>query len=93
VYLLRVVDPVKHDKFPNANMPTVEFPTAAPHLLDELAAVADVLVQPEYVYLLRMVDAAVVYPRANIPTVDVPAAEPYCETVHDEVADALVLQE
>jgi len=39
--------------------------------------VADAFPQQEYVYLLRVVDAApLTIPKANIPTVELPVAEP-----------------
>ena len=71
MYLLRVVIPA-----PIANIPTVELPAADPYPPATLEAVADALVSPEYVYLLRIVLKQEVIPNANIPTVEFPAADP-----------------
>ena len=59
--------------YPNAKIPTVELPAAAPEYDAELAAVPDDTTQPEYVYLSRVVDEPVVYPKANIAKVPVGA--------------------
>ena len=75
---------------PKAKMPTVELPAAAPNHELVLDAVAAALVQPEYVYLLRVV---VLSPKANIPTVEVPAADPSNDTTLDAVATAFVSPE
>jgi hypothetical protein len=76
VYLLRVVEALGVD--PKAKIPRVSLPAAAPSFEAQLAAVADVLVQPEYVYLLRVVEPVDVgdAPKAKMPTVAFPAAEP-----------------
>jgi hypothetical protein len=60
---------------------------AAPPKVTALDAVADTLVQPEYVYFCRVV---VQLPKANIPTVALPAADPKRELVADAVAVAFV---
>jgi hypothetical protein len=49
---------------------------AEPDCEAALAAVAVALTQPEYVYLLRVVEEQGTDPKANIPTVELPAAEP-----------------
>ena len=75
MYLLRVVDWEQVN--PNANIPTVEFPTAEPWLDAAVADAADALVEHEYVYLLRMVDPVQdTKPNANMPFVEFPAADP-----------------
>jgi hypothetical protein len=52
------------------------------------------LVQPEYVYLLRVVEAAPpTHPRAKIPTVAVPTADPHLDAALAAVADALTQPE
>ena len=48
---------------------------------------AEVLVFPEYVYLLRVVEALGAYPKAKIPTVELPVAEPKYEALVDEAPD------
>jgi hypothetical protein len=89
VYLLRVVDG-DPEIIPRANIPTVLFPAAEPLKDAELAAVADALTQPEYVYLFRVVDAPGVAPRAKIPIVDVPTAAPREDAALAAVAEVLV---
>lgn len=57
--------------------PVVPLEAAAPENDAALAAVADALVQPEYVYLLRVATAKLgVFPKAKIPRVELPAAAP-----------------
>jgi hypothetical protein len=68
VYLLRVVE-MMQAAIPNANIPTVLLPAAAPDLLTAVAALPALTTQPEYVYLLRVVEAQGAFPNANIPKV------------------------
>jgi sorbitol-specific phosphotransferase system component IIBC len=90
--LLRVVDG-EPDAYPKANIPTVELPAAEPSADAAVAAVAELFTHPEYVYLSRVVDRAVVYPKANIPTVELPAADPAKDAALAAVADALTQPE
>ena len=78
---------------PKANMPTVELPVAEPAIDAALAAVAVALTQPEYVYLLRVVEAPHAYPSAKIPTVELPAAEPVLDAALAAVPEALTSPE
>jgi hypothetical protein len=97
VYLFRVVcgfGPQQEQTAPNAKIPTVALPVAAPPYVASLAAVADALVQPEYVYLLRVVEMTPpALPKAKIPTVELPAADPLHVPALDAVATALVQPE
>ena len=59
--------------------PHVPLEAAEPKLDDALAAVAEPLVQEEYVYLLRIFDlhpVVVIPPKAKIPIFEFPAADP-----------------
>ena len=76
VYLLRMVVATKEVLPPNAKIPVVELPVAAPCKEPALAAVAEALVSPEYVYLFRVVDGEqAIQPNANIPVVEFPVAD------------------
>jgi hypothetical protein len=55
VYLLRVVE-LAQDTIPSANTPTVLFPAAEPNPEAAVAAPPAETTQPEYVYLLRVVE-------------------------------------
>jgi hypothetical protein len=61
------------EPLPNAKIPTVLLPAAAPPCEATVAAPPALTVSPEYVYLLRVVLA---FPNAKIPKVLLPAAEP-----------------
>ena len=87
--MLRVVD-AETPTNPNANIPTVLVPAAAPSCEACVAAVALPLVSPEYVYLLRVVDVAPMRPNAKIPTVLFPVAAPQEVTVVAAVALPLI---
>jgi hypothetical protein len=52
-------------------------------------------VQPEYVYLSRVVEAPMplITPKANIPTVELPAAEPKRDLALEAVAEAFTSPE
>jgi hypothetical protein len=71
-------------------MPTVEFPVAAPKILVQLAAVAEALTLPAYVYLLRVV---VLLPNVKIPATEFPAADPALEVADEDVAEAFTQPE
>jgi hypothetical protein len=61
-------------------MPTVLFPVAEPPKVPTVEAVPALTTQPEYVYLLRVVETMqAAYPNAKIPTVLLPAAAPALE--------------
>jgi hypothetical protein len=71
--------------------PVVPLEAADPKRDTALDAVAVAFVSPEYVYLLRVVEApALVFPKAKIPTVALPAAAPHELQRLAAVADALV---
>jgi hypothetical protein len=57
-------------------MPTVLLPAAEPEAEAAVAAPPAPTTQPEYVYLLRVVETQGVFPSAKIPVVLLPAAEP-----------------
>jgi hypothetical protein len=78
---------------PNENMPTVLFPTADPSADATVAAVADPLVQLEYVYLLRVVVNPPDLPIEKIPTFPVPAAVPAVDATLEAAATELVQPE
>jgi len=78
---------------PNENMPTVLFPTADPSADATVAAVADPLVQLEYVYLLRVVVKFPDLPIEKIPTFPVPAAVPAVDATLEAAATELVQPE
>jgi hypothetical protein len=77
VYLFLVVEALHGDR-PSAKIPTVLFPAAAPHREVAVDAPPALTAQPEYVYLLRVVDAqkplTPVPPNAKIPNVPSSAA-------------------
>jgi hypothetical protein len=75
---------------PKAKIPTVALPAAEPRDKAAVAAVADALTSPEYVYLLRVV---VELPIANMPTVEFPAAAPTEDTTLEAVPEALTQPE
>ena len=75
---------------PKAKMPTVELPAAEPQLDATVAAVADPLTQPEYVYFSRLDK---LLPMAKIPNVEFPAADPPHICAVDAVAVAFVSPE
>ena len=78
---------------PNAKIPAVAFPVADPEHDATLAAAAAAFTSPEYVYLLRVVEAPAVFPKAKIPRVALPAADcPHAPAVA-AVATALVQPE
>jgi hypothetical protein len=93
VYLLRVVE--GQGANPKANIPTVALPAAEPRHEAALAAVAEAFTQPEYVYLLRVVEAPTpqTYPKANMPTVALPAAAPLRDAALAAVAEAFTQPE
>ena len=96
MYLLRVVngDGPQQQLAPRAKIPNVEVPAAAPLYDAALAAVADALVQPEYVYLFRVVEGVLgSLPKAKIPTVELPTADPLHVPTLDAVATTLVQAE
>jgi hypothetical protein len=66
--------------FPKAKMPTVLLPVADPWHEAVVAAPPALTTQPKYVYLLRVVEPALLTePNAKIPNVLLPAAEPSLE--------------
>jgi hypothetical protein len=74
----------RHGASPKANIPIVLFPAAEPEFDAAVAAPPAATVQPEYVYLSRVVTPdgkLAVEPNAKIPIALVPAAEPYREAV------------
>jgi hypothetical protein len=87
VYLLRVVVELLLASRPNAKMPTVLLPAAEPASEATVAAPPALTTSPEYVYLLRVVDAQGARPKAKMPTVLLPAAEPHDEVAVDAVAE------
>ena len=72
-------------------MPRVLLPAAEPVFDPAVEAVAAALTSPEYVYLLRVVEALPVNPNAKMPTVLLPAAAPCCDATVAAVALPLVL--
>jgi hypothetical protein len=90
---LRVVDD-EHPAIPKAKMPTVELPVADPEYDVAVEDVAEALISPEYVYLLRVAETETfVIPNANIPTVELPAAAPQEAHVLEDVAEELTSPE
>jgi hypothetical protein len=66
----------------------VLFPVAAPSAVACVAAPPALTTQPEYVYLLRVVDRLkLTQPNAKIPTVLLPAADPRAEAPVAAVAE------
>jgi len=80
--------------YPKAKIPTVELPAEEPLEDATLAAVAEELRHPEYVYLSRVVDATEgTQPKAKILTIAVPVAEPFWDAALAAVVEALVQPE
>lgn len=90
LFLVEVGSGLQHIyRSPNANIPTVLLPTAAPARVAVLAAAAIPFVSPEYVYIFRVVENALhVVPKANIPRVLFPVAAPNSLAALAAVAEA-----